>query len=125
MSDLRVRVTALVLTAFILGALSGWVGVTQGKPHHKKWSVEKKMERLNKKLDLNSEQVEKITKIIEAKKEKYRAIKDQIKPQMEALRKTSSNEIKALLNPEQQEKFAALEAEKKARWEKRKKQWGH
>ncbi len=56
---------------------------------------------------------------MEAKHQKMEALRAEIQPKFEALRASTSAEIRSVLTPEQQPKFDAMQAD----WAKRKEKW--
>lgn len=75
------------------------------KKHEKGHFKEKKSNHLAGKLNLTEEQKAKVDSILEAKHKERKAIFENVHPKMEALRKSTDKEIRAILTPEQQEKF--------------------
>lgn len=69
---------------------------------------EKISNRLSSKLDLTTEQKNKVDSILEDNHKKTKAIFDETRPKMEAIRKSTDEEIKAVLTPEQKVKFEKL-----------------
>lgn len=70
---------------------------------------------LDRKLELTPEQSGRVEAILQDKRRKLEAMREEAKPRFDALREEGRAEIRALLTPEQREKFDALEE----RWKKR------
>lgn len=84
---------------------------------------ERKVEHLDSKLDLTDEQKSRVESIIESKHQQAKAIFEESRPKMEALKKSTDTEIRAILTPEQQAKFDKLAADREAKhkeWKARK-----
>ncbi len=62
-------------------------------------------ERMSKELGLTADQQKKVEAIIESKKEQIKKIHEEIRPRMEAIRKSVEMEIRGILTKEQQGKF--------------------
>jgi Spy/CpxP family protein refolding chaperone len=78
------------------------------------------VERLTKKLDLDGSQQEQVRGIMHETHEGIRQVRSRIHPQIEALLAAGQDRIKAVLRPDQREKFDRLIAE----WKQRKPQQG-
>ncbi len=80
---------------------------------------------LTKKLDLTADQQAKIKPIMDDRHDKMKALREDTsltpedkKAKAKALMESSNDQIKAILTPDQQTKFAALQAEMKEHREK-------
>jgi len=69
----------------------------------------KTSDRLSNKLDLTADQKTKVDSILEASHKKTKAVFDEVHPKMEAIRKSTDEEIKAVLTSEQKVKFEKLQ----------------
>lgn len=78
------------------------------------------VERLTKKLDLDGRQQEQVRAILHETHEGIRQVRSRIHPQIEALLTAGQDRIKAVLQPDQREKFDRIIAE----WNQRKPQQG-
>ena len=74
------------------------------------------MKGLTRHLDLTEEQQAQVQAIFEAKKPRMEAIHEQMK----ALKEETDSEIKAILTPEQQKQFEAMQEKRKEKFEKMK-----
>lgn len=112
-----------VLLIFILGAASGIVATRMiyhsrldaamggGQKAHEEMVVK----RLTRKLDLNDQQREQVRSIVHETQGEIKLVRKQSQPQIETILAKSQAKINRLLTPEQQEKFARVIAERKAR----------
>ena len=73
------------------------------------------LERLNKKLELSAEQKAQVGAILDRKHPEMLALQSEFQPRFKALRRTTQQEIRALLTPNQQKKFDEFNA----KWESR------
>jgi len=76
------------------------------------------LERIDRELNLSSEQKDKIKDILEESKREARQAKDKFKTYLAQLREKSNAKISEILTPEQKEKFEKLMA-KIGRWQRK------
>lgn len=115
-----------VVVAFLLGAFvtAGVIRWRCGVP----WPVRGEarhhylLKKFSTRLNLTEEQKQKVGAILEAKREKIRTIRHDMKPRFDEIWQNTREEIRQVLNPEQQKKFEALNAELEEHW-KRKRRW--
>jgi Spy/CpxP family protein refolding chaperone len=119
-----------VIIAFLLGFV-----VAAGLLHQKRrWikpdparRFDRMMDRFNERLDLTPEQRDKVGAIFRAKREKIDALRAEVEPRFEEIRRNASQEIRQLLTPEQQARFEKMEKDREERmreWRGRRGQWG-
>ncbi len=120
-----------LVVGFLLGAVVGAVGSQWcAPPFHWYWKGErehireKMLQRFNSRLNLTSDQQQKVAAILQEKQGKIDALRAQMRPKFEEIRNTTQVEIRQLLTPEQQGKFEAMIAEHKARMKKIGDRWG-
>ena len=115
-------VTGVVLV-FLLGVLAGGLAdrmacwhrvdnIISGGPAARRELIIKK---LSCELKLNAEQKARLEEIMKDTHAQIRAVKTQIKPQVDAIIAASADKVRAMLNPEQLEKFNKFMARRKAR----------
>jgi len=73
------------------------------------------VERLTRKLDLDGRQQEQVRAIMHETHDGIRQVRSRIHPQIEALLTAGQDRIKAVLRPDQREKFDKIIAERKQR----------
>jgi hypothetical protein len=73
------------------------------------------VERLTKKLDLDSRQQGEVGAIIHETHDSIRQVRSRVHPQIEALLTAGQDRIKTVLRPDQREKFDKIIAERKQR----------
>jgi Spy/CpxP family protein refolding chaperone len=76
---------------------------------------EKRFEHMRRDLNLTEQQATEIRSILEETRGGFRALRDEVRPRYDALRQNSRARIRALLTPEQQQRFDARTAELDAR----------
>ena len=63
------------------------------------------MRRMESRLELNDDQKEKVSAILQAREKQMRSLMDEVRPQIKAAEKTMREKIEALLSEEQRAKF--------------------
>ncbi|HEY3309944.1 MAG TPA: hypothetical protein VGJ93_15940 [Desulfuromonadaceae bacterium] len=112
-----------IVLIFTLGAASGAIvthmierakmeSFIKGGPDTREETI---VSRLTKKLDLDNQQQVQVKTIIHENHLAMRQIRKQCRPQIEAILEQGQARIKAVLKPEQQEKFRVLIEERKQR----------
>ena len=76
---------------------------------------EKAFEDMKRDLNLNDQQATEIRAILDQTRNEYRALRTEVRPRYDALRQNARTRIRALLTPEQQQRFDAKVAERDAR----------
>lgn len=84
------------------------------RPHH-----ERMLDRFASKLDLSPKQKNEMAPILQAKRVRVEALFTEMAPKFEQIRTETNSDIRKLLNPDQLEKFEALDAKMKERFKKR------
>jgi len=103
-----------ILIAFVIGALAGSaVTYRYAPPHRPAFHKGGMIDRLAKDLGLSSVQKKKVRVILEKHRESFKALREEARPRMDALKESMKRQINEVLTPEQQKKFAEL----KTRWE--------
>ena len=108
-----------VWVALLVGVLIGWFASTrsfEGSGHGPR--KDRLIEKFSGELSLTPEQKEKVRAVLEAKREQYRTMREELRPKFDAVRVSSREEIEKLLTPEQIPLFRKMEAEWKERKEK-------
>lgn len=73
------------------------------------------LQRMKSDLNLNEQQATQIRAILDQTREEYRQLRAEVRPRYDAVRQNARTKIRALLTPEQQQKFDAKVAEHDAR----------
>ena len=74
-------------------------------------------EKMRRDLALDERQAAEVRRILDETRNEYRALRTEARPRFDAIRRSARTRIRALLNPEQQQRFDARVAEKDARRE--------
>jgi Spy/CpxP family protein refolding chaperone len=125
MNSPRVRQIAALVLAFALGMLAGGSGARQRRWH--RGGPETRQHHLlqlfSRKLDLTAQQQTEIGGILEQSHQRMRSLHEQVRPQFEAMRAETTQQIRAVLTPEQAAKFDAMEEKFAKHWSKRRERW--
>lgn len=120
----RLKIWLVVLGVFVLGGVTGAAldSVYRlkggGERHERRGGgrdKEKLFEGMKRDLNLTDQQAEEIRTILEQTRNEYRALREECRPRYDAARQNARTRIRALLTPEQQQRFDAKEAERDAR----------
>ena len=119
----RLKIWLVVVAVFVLGAVTGasldslYRLRVRGDERQERGRRDKKdrFEQMKRDLNLTDQQATEIRAIIEQSREEYRALRNEIEPRNEAVRANARARIRALLNPEQQQRFDAKMAERERR----------
>lgn len=76
---------------------------------------EKAFEDMKRDLNLNDQQATEIRAILDQTRNEYRALRTEVRPRYDAIRQNARTRIRALLTPEQQQRFDVKTAERDAR----------
>jgi len=116
----RLKIWLVVLGVFVLGGVTGAAldsvyrlkasGGERGGVHSPR-DKERMFDRMKSDLNLTDSQAEQIRAILDQTRNEFRALRNQVEPQYDALRQQVRTKIRALLTPEQQQKFDAKAAE--------------
>jgi Spy/CpxP family protein refolding chaperone len=120
----RLKMLLVVLGVFLLGGVTGasldsLYRMRAGGHERRERGGERGniFEEMKKDLNLSDQQATDIRAIIEQSREEYRALRNEVRPRYEAVRAGARARIRALLNPEQQQRFDAHNAERDSRRE--------
>ncbi len=121
----RLKIWLVLLGVFVLGSLTGAfldsayrlkAGAgernTRGGGRDR---GEKMFEGMKRDLNLNAQQETEIRAVLEETRAGFRSLRSEVRPRYDALRQNSRARIRALLTPEQQQRFDAKTAEIDAR----------
>ena len=126
----RLKIWLVLLGVFALGCLTGGfldsayrLKAGADERRHERGGGrgnrdEKRFERMKRDLNLTEQQATEIRAILEETRGGFRALRDEVRPRYDALRQNSRARIRALLTPEQQQRFDARNAELDARHER-------
>ena len=120
----RAKVIAAVLAVFVLGCVTGAaldsayrLGAAGERRPPSQQQREDFFESLKRNLDLDARQTAAVRAVIDETREEYRQLRTEVRPRYDSLRRDGRARIRALLTPEQQQKFDRMVAERDARRE--------
>ena len=107
------KVWLVLVVVFILGSLTGGAvtGFYRAMSRPDRNTPRDKMEKLRRDLSLTDDQVKSVSTILDETKNEYRTLRTELKPRFEEPRQKARARIRALLSPEQQQKFDAWVAQ--------------
>lgn len=125
-SRTRFKVWAVIIGVFIFGCVTGALLDSayrlrkgdrddRAESHGDRHDKDEAFERMNRDLNLSAEQATQIRAILEQTRNDYRALRLEVRPRYDALRQNARTRMRALLTPEQQQRFDARVAERDAR----------
>ena len=117
----RLKILLAVLAVFALGCVTGASldsayrlqasnGRGAGQP-----AKEDFFEAMQRNLKLNNQQATEIRSIVDETRGEYRQLRAEVRPRYDAFRQKARVRIRALLTPEQQQKFDTMTAQRDAR----------
>ncbi|HEX8723644.1 MAG TPA: hypothetical protein VF736_23715 [Pyrinomonadaceae bacterium] len=120
----RLKLWLAVAAVFALGGVTGAlldsayrlrVDAARSGARGGKRDPEQMFERMRRDLGLDERQAAEARRILEETRTEYKALRGEARPRFDAIRQSARARIRALLTPEQQQRFDARVAEKDAR----------
>jgi hypothetical protein len=106
---MKQRAYLYFLSTFLLGVLVGAVGLFlyawYGGHWRRPMAQRDFVKYLSQELKLDGQQTTQLTQILDESRKKYDALHSQVRPQFEALRQDTDNQIRQILKPEQAREF--------------------
>lgn len=115
------KIWLVVVGVFVLGCITGFsldsvYRMRAGNERaQRKNGKEDVFEHMKRDLNLNEQQAAQIRAILEQTKDEYRQLRAEVRPRYDSVRQNARTKIRALLTPEQQQKFDAEVAKRDAR----------
>ena len=124
-SKTRLKIWLVVVGVFALGCVTGasldsayrLKASNDERPamRGKRGNKGEMFEQMKSDLNLTEQQATEIRSILDQTRNDYRQLRTEVRPRYDALRQNARTRIRALLNPEQQQRFDAKVAERDAR----------
>jgi Spy/CpxP family protein refolding chaperone len=120
----RLKIWLAVVVVFVLGCVTGASldsvyrlrAATAGREDKRGMrGKDRVFEEMKRDLSLNEQQAAEIRTILDQTRNEYRTLRAEVRPRYDALRQNARTRIRALLTPEQQQRFDAKVAERDAR----------
>ena len=117
----RLKVWLVLVVVFVLGsitgaALTGLYRSRAGADRPEK-AMHERFDKMRRELNLTDEQTKSVSAILDDTRNEYRSLRAELRPRFEEPRQKARTKIRALLTPEQQQKFDALVAQQDAQRE--------
>jgi Spy/CpxP family protein refolding chaperone len=120
----RLKIWLVLLGVFVLGCVTGASldslyrlragGSERSGERGRRGDV---FEKMKGDLNLTEQQAADVRAVIDQSREEFRALRNEVSPRYDAVRQNARSKIRALLTPEQRERFDARMAERDARRE--------
>ncbi len=116
----RLKIWLVLVAVFVLGCVTGvaLTGLYRSRASSGTESRERAMherfERMRRELNLTDQQTATVRTILDETRNEYRALRTELRPRFEEPRLKARSRIRALLTPEQQQKFDAMVAQQDA-----------
>jgi Spy/CpxP family protein refolding chaperone len=116
----RLKIWLVLVAVFVLGAATGaaLAGLYRSRASNGLESRERAMherfERMRQELNLTEQQTTAVRQILDATRNDYRKLREELRPRFDEPRLKARARIRALLNPDQQKKFDAMVAQQDA-----------
>jgi Spy/CpxP family protein refolding chaperone len=99
----------ILLSGVLIGCTLSWWTFNQRRFENRGHRHERMMNMFSRKLALSEEQRRDFSRILGEGRKKMDALRDKARPEYEAIRKDTQNEIRKILTPAQMEKFDDIE----------------
>ena len=120
----RLKLWLAVAVVFALGCATGALldsayrlraGAARGESRGGRRNPEHMFEKMRRDLELDEQQSAEVRKILDETRNEYRSLRSEARPRFDAIRQSARTRIRALLTPEQQQRFDSRVAEMDAR----------
>ena len=124
----RLKMWLVLVAVFVLGSVTG-VALTGlyrsraaagDRPESREKAMHERFEKMRTELKLTDEQTKAVQAIIGETRNEYRALRTELRPRFEEPRQKARTRIRALLTPEQQQKFDGMIAQQDAQRDEQK-----
>ena len=124
----RLKIWLVLVAVFVLGSVTGaaLTGLYRSRasgdrPEARERAMHERFERMRQQLNLTDQQTTAVRAILDETRNEYRALKTELRPRFEEPRQKARARIRALLTPEQQQKFDAMVVQQDAQHEEEQK----
>ena len=116
------KIWLVLLVVFVLGCVTG-VALTGlyrsrangDRPEARERAMSERFEKMRRELSLTDQQTTSVRTILDETRTEYRALRTELRPRFDEPRQKARVRIRALLTPEQQQKFDAMVAQQDAK----------
>src|SRR6266850_1345444 len=117
----RLKVWLVLVVVFVLGSITGaaLTGLYRSRASgdRPERSSHDRFQKMQRDLSLTEDQTKSVSAILDETRNEYRALRAELRPRFEEPRQKARTKIRALLTPEQQQKFDAMVAQQDAQRE--------
>ena len=123
----RLKIWLVLIAVFVLGCVTGvaLTGLYRSRassgPESRERAMHERFEKMRTELSLTDQQTTAVRTILDETRNEYRALRTELRPRFEEPRMRARSRIRALLTPQQQQKFDALVAKQDAQHEEEQK----
>ena len=119
----RLKVWLVLVVVFVLGSITGaaLTGLYRSRSGSERSERNTRFEKMRTELKLTDEQTKAVSAILDETRNEYRALRTELRPRFEEPRLKARAKMRALLSPEQQQKFDAIVAQQDAQRDSEKK----
>jgi len=114
----RLKVLLVLVVVFLLGSITGaaLAGLYRSRAgaDRPERSTRERFEKMRADLNLTDEQTKAVSAILDETRNEYRSLRAELRPRFDEPRQKARAKIRALLTPEQQQKFDARVAQQDA-----------
>ena len=117
----RLKMWVVLVAVFVLGSVTGAAltglyrsRASSDRPEAHEKAMHERLEKMRAELNLTDDQTKAVQAIIDETRNEYRALRTELRPRFEEPRQKARARIRALLTPEQQQKFDAMIAQQDA-----------
>ena len=111
----RLKIWLVLIAVFVLGSVTG-VALTglyrsrasSDRPEARERAMHERFEKMRRELNLTDQQTASVRTILDETRNEYRALRTELRPRFDEPRQKARTRIRALLTPEQQQKFDAM-----------------
>lgn len=118
----RLKIWLVLIVVFVLGSVTGaaLTGLYRSRasgdrPEARERAMQERFEKMRRELSLTDQQTTAVRAILDETRNDYRTLRTELRPRFEEPRQKARTRIRALLTPEQQQKFDAMVAQQDAR----------
>ncbi len=117
----RLKMWLVLVAVFVLGSVTGAAltglyrsRASSDRPEAREKAMHERFEKMRSELNLTEDQTKAVRAIIDETRNEYRALRTELRPRFEEPRQKARARIRALLTPEQQQKFDGMVAQQDA-----------
>jgi len=124
----RLKMWLVLVAVFVLGSVTGAAltglyrsRASSDRPEAREKAMHERFEKMRSELNLTEDQTKAVRAIIDETRNEYRALRTELRPRFEEPRQKARARIRALLTPEQQQKFDAMVVQQDAQHDEQQK----